>query len=732
LSPTPRSSVSRPGLISRERLVSKLTRAAGGSVALLAAPAGYGKTTVLSQWDAADERRFLWIALSERDNDPSLLLGSIAEALAEFEPIGNGLFEALAAPRPSIFRAVLPRLIEAMAEADAPLVVVLDDIHCIDEPESLKALAALAEQVPSTVCLAVAGHAEPAIGIGRLRAHQRLVEIHAHDLVMTRSEAEEMLRAAGLELGQRAVRRLVERTEGWPAALYLATLAIEGEADPASAIERFAGDDKFVADYLREEFLTRQSPDDADFLTATSVLDRLSGDVCDAVLQREGSAETLRRLSRANLLLVPLDRKDELYRYHSLLREMLASELHRLGARKEATFHARASRWYAAHGDFDHAIPHAIAAGNRAVAGRLIWMKTPDYETSGREATMRRWLARFTDEEIAASPELSLASAANCATRGDGAAVERWTAAAVAASADLPDAERAFAEATARLIKATGAARDGIEEMRRSAELAAEMIPDESPFRSLCCFLAGVGYHLADDAERARGELREAVHRAGARVPNIRTLSLAQLALIELDQDELDAAGELVLEAMAQADLYGLAEYPTSALVFAVSALVRARQGRVEDATRHARHCSRLIEGIADFSTWYVAETHIVVARALLLLDDVPAAQRHLADAARYLDEASDARVLEGWRLEATREAEAIGELGGRWPLTKAELRLLHRLPSHHSFREIGEQLFVSTNTVKTQAQAIYRKLGVSSRAEAVACAKAAGLIPDR
>ena len=722
----------RSGLVSRERLTSKLARAGDGSIALLVAPAGYGKTMTLSEWASEDERRFAWITLDDEDNDPARLLGSIAGALDELQPMGNGVLEALATPRPSIFRVVLPRLLRAMDEIDSQLVLVLDDVHCVEEPESLKALSVLAEQMPPSVRLAMAGHTEPAIGIGRLRAHRRLVELRAHDLVMTRSEAEEMLRAAGLRLGPAAVKRLVERTEGWPAALYLATLAIEGEADPAGAVEHFAGNDKVVADYLRDEFLARQSPEDAAFLIGTCILDRLNGELCDAVLERQGSAKTLRRLSRANLLLVPLDRRDERYRYHSLLREMLASELHRLGAERESLLHARASRWYAERGDFDRAIPHAIAAGNRDEAGRMIWLNTPEYESSGREATMRRWLSRFTEEEIAESAELSLARATNHASRGEGPEVARWASAALTAAAKLPESEREMLEAGARLLRATGWARDGVREMGRSAELAAEKLPDESPWRSLCCLLAGVAHQLTGEDQRARFDLREAAHRAGTRIPNIRTLSLAQLALIELDQDDPDAALALVQEAMAQADLYGLAEYPTSAPLFAVSALVRARQGRVEDAARDARRCARLLRAITDFSPWFVAEAHIVVARALLLLDDVPGAHGHIDQAVRHLAEASDATVLDRWHFETMREAESAGELDGRWPLTKAELRLLHRLPSHHSFREIGEQLFVSTNTVKTQAQSIYRKLGVSSRAEAVDCAKAAGLIPGR
>jgi LuxR family maltose regulon positive regulatory protein len=730
LTAVPVGRTARRGLIARDRLTARLVSSIDAPVALLVAPAGYGKTTVLAQWEVADERPFVWITLEDHENDPARLLGSIARALTVLGPVDQAVFDALSAPRPSILNVVLPRLIDAVAALDRPFVLVLDDLHRVDEPVSLKALSVLAEHMPPLSQLALAGHTEPGVGIGRLRARGSVAELNAKDLVMTRSEAAELIRGAGFELGPGAIRRLVERTEGWPAGLYVATLTLTGESDPDAAIEHFAGDDRMVADYLREEFLSRQSYDDLRFLTATSILDRLTGPLCDAVVQREGSAETLRRLSRANLLLVPLDRRDEQYRYHALLREMLAAELHRFGSRRESELHMRASRWYSEHGDFDRAVPHAIAAGDRGEAGRLIWLKTPEYESGGRGATLRRWLDRFTDEDITASPELCLASAVNYSTMGDGGQVERWTAAAMSAVAAAPSAERRPIEVAAALVRAVGAARNGVTRMSQDVVAAGAALPDESRWRSVCSFLEGVADHLTGERVRARATLGEAVRRAAPATPNIHTLALAQLALLEIDEGDADAASTLTLQATAKAERVGLIDYPTSALLFAVAALVHARHGRVEHALRNARRCERLLDELADFSPWYEAETRIVAARALLLLDDVPAARRLLAEAEAHQRATPDATVLEDWRCEAERDAESVGELG-RWPLTKAELRLLRHLPSYLSFREIGEQLFVSTNTVKTQAQAVYRKLGVSSRAEAVATAQAAGLIPS-
>ena len=218
--------------------------------------------------------------------------------------------------------------------------------------------------------------------------------------------------------------------------------------------------------------------------------------------------------------------------------------------------------------------------------------------------------------------------------------------------------------------------------MRKDAVAAAAALPDESPWRSLCSFLEGVADHLTGERERARTALDEAVRRAAPATPNIHTLALAQLALLEIDEGDADAASTLMLQATAQADRVGLIDYPTSALLFAVAALVRARHGRVERALRDARRCDRLLGELNDFSPWYEAESRIVAARALLLLDDVPSARRLLTEAEARQRSTPDATVLEDWRREAERDAESVGELGGRWPLTKAELRLLHHLPS--------------------------------------------------
>jgi LuxR family transcriptional regulator, maltose regulon positive regulatory protein len=716
-------------LVDRADAVARCAEDNGASTALLSAPAGYGKTTVLSQWEEADRRPFCWIPLDDRYNDPALLVGSIVAALDQLEPVEDSVLAPLRAPQPNLTEVVVPRLREALARREQPFVLVLDDVHCLHNPASLEPLTTIAESMPMGSKLAIASRDEPEIHLGRLRAQRLLVELHADDLAMTQPEATILLEQAGLELDTETVDTLVGRTEGWPAALYLAALALVETDDVSRELERFFGDDRFIADYLRDEFLAGMPEADLEFLTRTSVLDRLSGPLCDAVLEREGSAEILRRLARSNLLLIPLDHRDSEYRYHALLREMLESELHRLGVEQETELHNRAGRWFAEEGDIDQAVPHAIAAHDMEFAGDLIWAATPEYASSGREITLSRWLERFSQDQLLGSPSLCLARATTSLNRGNGGGVERWTDAAMQALESAGHPDSAALATAGKAIRASGSARAGVVAMREDVEGAYELLPNGSPIRPLCRFIAGVSAHLTADLDAACSLLEEGARQGGAISPHLETLCLSQLVLVALDEDDPVGAAALADQAIAGIDHFGLGDAPTSALVYAAAALARATRGRTTDAVDDAHGAAQLTARLHDLSPWYEAETRIVLARAHLLLDDVPGARAWLAEAGRHLKRTPDAVVLREWLEDAWKQADAAKSATDRWPLSPAELRLLRFLPSHLTYPEIATELFVSPNTVKTQARSIYEKLGVSSRNEAVACARTAGLV---
>jgi LuxR family transcriptional regulator, maltose regulon positive regulatory protein len=696
---------------------------------MLVAPAGYGKSTILADWAEHDTRQSAWLTVDERHNDPALLLGAIAALLHRIEPMPEEVFAPLATPRSGVSSVAAPRIGEAIRSRERPFILVLDDFHLVDNPDCVDPLAAILQAVPPGSQIAIASRTEPTLPLGRMRADRMVTEFDATDLGMDAAEAAQTLEACGLELRPDSVRRLLERTEGWPVGLYLAGLSLSKKPKTDAALADFHGDDRLFADYLQDEFLAGLDPEILDFLVETSILDRLSGEICDGVLERSGSAEILHRLVRSNLLIVPLDRRDRVYRHHALLREMLLSELDRRGAPAASTLQVRASEFFSERGDVDRAVSHAIQSGDRELSDELIWVHSAAYVSSGRHATVHGWLANYAEEQIAASPALSLAQATESLAQGNGGAAERWIAAALDGLRGSTKPGAGQKAAAARIIKAAGSARDGAVRMRDDVLAGINALASDDPFRALCHLIDGAALHLTSRGEEAHKPLEDGVRAGASRAPTIETLCRAQLSLLALDEGEVTEAERQSQLAISKIHHCGLGDHPTQALVFAASALVASRRGRSDAATADAKTTVRLLGGLNEMTPWYEAETRITLGRALILLDDVVAAKSHLAAAGRYSRMVSDGVVLKDWLDIAWAETQTAESVAGRWPLTPAELRLLHMLPTHFSFREMADQVFVSQNTVKTQAQSIYRKLGVSSRAEAVACAQASGLL---
>ena len=279
------------------------------------------------------------------------------------------------------------------------------------------------------------------------------------------------------------------------------------------------------------------------------------------------------------------------------------------------------------------------------------------------------------------------------------------------------------------LVRAAGSAREGAARMGADAGSRGRDARGDEPWRSLCCLIVGASAHITGDRDRARAQLEEGARRGSITAPHIQAIALAQLALLDLDEGDDEDAFAHASRGLAQADRAGLDDYPTSAFIYAVAALTDARRRRVDAAARGAERAERLLGELNEFSPWYETSTRVALARTLLLLDDAEGAATHLRDARRFARRIADATVLAEWIGSIDADLREATSAGGRWPLTKAELRLLAFLPSHLSFREIAEELVVSPNTVKTQARSIYQKLGVSSRAEAVATARTAGLV---
>jgi LuxR family transcriptional regulator, maltose regulon positive regulatory protein len=652
----------RPGMVPRSRLVRSLVACRDTPIAAIVAPPGFGKTTLLVEWAMRDKRPFHWA-------------GNADEALA---------------------------LIDSAA---GPQVIVLDDAHAAPAA-AIRRVADAAGRLPSGTMVALAARRALAMPVGRLRAHRRLIEIGEGELAMSRMEAAMLLDGAGLQLDAAEVDLLVERTEGWPAPLYLAALALAEEQE----VTTFCGADRLVAEYLDDELLSGLTSDQRAFLRRTSVLAQLTGPLCDAVLGADESAAMIGELRHAGIPLEPLDRHEMAFRHHALVAAMLRAELARVEPEIEAALHSRAADWYERHGDSAHALDHAVACRDGARAGALLWSLASAYASDGRARALGRWLAPFSERDLGTHRELALAATAYHLAEGRRAQAER-TLTTVAAGPE------------AALMRAC-IAREGVAQMGAAAAQGRTVAP------AVALLLEGVSRHLTGDREEAQALLEEAMRQATGRVPAVAALCHTQLALLALDAGDLDGAQRRAREAHAMLEMAGAPD-PVRALVLAVYAFVAAQCGEVAQSRHDAADAARLLSTSLDFAPWLVAEAHVWLARAEIRLSDGPSARALLARAARIQAQVPDATVLTQWVHDGWERADAFAEgVTGDGPmLTNAELRVLRLLPSHLSFREIGERLHVSTNTVKTQALAVYRKLDVSSRSEAVARGTAAGLI---
>ncbi len=666
---------------------------------VIVAPPGYGKSTLLSDWAGADGRVFVPIA------------GLVARAdRAQISPFGS----AIATVRASC----------------EPCVLVLDDAHLEDAVALRDLVDQSADEMPRGCTLVLAARRGLALPLGRLRAHGMLVELGAEDLALTPAESAGLLRRSGMEPDFDTVQTLVDRTGGWPAALHLASL-VARESDDPNTVKSLRGDDRRLAQYFEEEALSELSSSQLEFAVRTSILDELTGLQCDSVLDRRGSGTVLRELAEVCPSLRPMDPAHERYRWHRLIREALQAELRRTDPEMIPVLHVRASAWRREQGDIEHAITHAIAAHDCALSGDLLWAAVVDYVCQGRNSRIQSWLAEFSRAELVAHPSLGLAAAFSLLAAGN--AVEaRHMAVAVSALIESTSDDVATGPVRASLagIEAMLGA-SGVTGMADAAARACALEPRDGPWRSTYLFLYGTALHLSGAADPAEALLGESADLSGVRAPAITSICLAQSAMIAVERNDWDAATDLTNRATGVIETWGLADCPLCALPFAALALSRVHAGCVDEAKLALRHGTELLGSLGDCAPWYGAETRLLLAHASLGLADVAGARAFLAEASRLARRTQGAVVFQHWFDSAWSDMDAFAErrLSGSSSLTVAELRILRFLPSHRSFREIAEQLGVSSNTVKTQAHAVYRKLGAASRSEAVALASDAGLL---
>src|SRR5450432_580466 len=418
----------RAGLVSRGELVGRLAGTGERKLVLVCAPAGWGKTSVLSQWHAAaGPGGFAWVSLDPGDDDRVRFWRDAIGAVRTVAPqVGEAALAALPNAPGDVTGAVLPSLINELAAAGRHVVLVLDDYHCVRNESIHASVAFLLRHLPPNVQLAIATRADPPLPLGSMRAAGEVLEIRAAQLRFSEAEAGALLNdslALGLEPAEVAL--LQERTEGWPAGLRLAALSLRDQDDPKAFVAAFAGDDRQIADYLHE-FVAAQPRRLREFLLRTSVLERLCAAACDAVTGRSDGVARLEEIQRANLFLVSLDSRGQWFRYHQLFRDLLRHELARSEPGLAAGLHRRACGWHRSQGNADEAIAHATAAGDYAVACDVIARHWVPLSNLGRDEAIARWIDALPRESAEADARVCLARAWAALGLGVVAEMEIW------------------------------------------------------------------------------------------------------------------------------------------------------------------------------------------------------------------------------------------------------------------------------------------------------------------
>ena len=722
----------RTHLVERARLLDELRSTVDVPVVVVTGGAGTGKSTLVGQWAATDHRSTTWLTATAQHDDPAVLLGDIVRALDEFEPLEPRAKQQLRSVDLDFSAVLVPRLERTVAERGRPFLFVLDDAHRLRRRQSWALVQALADCMPAGSQLVVVSRQEPALALGRMRADRRVHELASKHLAMDRREVGELLAGAGISLPPSVVDDLWSRTEGWPVGLYLATLVLADADDPVDAAAAFAGDDRIVVDYVREELLGVLPRPTRDFLLRASVLDELRAPVCNAVLERVDASTELAAAAASVDLLIPLDRRGDGYRMHQLLRDVLRVELARRDPELARQLHARAADWYEAAGDLDRAVDHLRHAGEADRLERVIWKGAPMYAGFGRTATVEGWLEGYTSDEVRSRPGLAASRSWMCMMVGDMSSLRYWADVvdALADDREMPDGNPVGQQAS--LLRALIGAH-GIEAMRADAARAYELDQTASPFRSIARYIEGGALRIQGRRIEARDRLLEGEAIGGVALPATQAHCLALLAALAIDDDDWESARLHVDRLNAVLDRYALRERPAQAVSYAVAGLVAARSGDSASAKVDAKQSLFLVSMLSTVAPWISIETRIALARTFLLLGDIALARTLTLEAVEFLPLVPDAESLRTRlaTLELTTGSAEVPVGVLVTPMTPAEMRVLRYLPTHLTFAAIADELFVSRNTVKTQAIAIYRKLDVSSRGPAVAAARGLGLLDE-
>jgi LuxR family transcriptional regulator, maltose regulon positive regulatory protein len=729
----------RVGAVPRERL-ERLLRAAETRLTVVVAPAGWGKTCLLSGWaaDAAEQGCIAWVSLDEGDDEPLLFWSYVLTALCG-AGVDPGPLKALAVAAADPMDLALPMLLNELAASSVQRVLVLDDYHLLTDRRIHEAVEFLVAYLPASLRLVVAGRADPPLPLARLRARGELTELRAADLRFSPDEAAALLSTvSGADLDTGATAAVWERTEGWAAGLQLAALRLRGSTEPNTVAAQVRGDDRHLLDYFAAEVLPGLAPRQRELLVRAAPLERLSGSLCDAALQVQGSAEVLAELVHADLFVAALDGEREWYRCHRLLRDALL-RVPRNGS--DAGVLGRAAVWFAEQGRTDDAVRHLLRAGDDDVAADMLYRNAESwFFARGAAATYLQLGEQLPDRVVGPQLAISLAFASAMCGRQD--RVTHWLE--TCESKLAPDTViPGWHNARAAVLCLSAVFGTADSETGRAVALAGEAVEleaeggaDGNP-----TVRSALASALARDGRLDEGAsmLAELWHtRAAQNWPSWVTLQAAGIlsfCLVELGRSaEFE---RLMREIRPLADAVEREWAEASALMVAGLRITEGRHrylaGHVEEAATLLRRAVAAAE--AHSRPMMVVMGYVYLADAELGAGHRAAARSALSRAREIVDEEPVARLamerLADAEVRLGRGAARVAARSGALAeeLTDRELSILRMLPGSASQREIGGALFLSINTVKAYNKSLYRKLGVASRQDAVAVARGVGLI---
>lgn len=692
---------------------------------------------LVAQWAASvsGDRPVAWFSLEADDNDPARFWMYVIEALRSVVPgIGDASLAMLRAPGFNLAAEALPALINELADASQQFVLVLDDYHAIQDGRIHEGMASLIEHLPTSLRIVMTSRVEPPLRVGTLRARAQLTEIDAGQLRFSPSEAESMINDVhGLDLAPDMVERLHDLTEGWAAGLYLAVLSLRGRDDASSFVASFAGSDRRIVDYLAAEVLGEQPEADLEFLLHTSVLDRFCAPLCEAVTGAQDGRASLDRIERANYFLIPLDPRHEWYRYHHLFGELLRHELERREPRRAAELHDRAGRWFLDAGMVSEAIGHLTAAGELDLASELIDNNWLAFTNAGQRETVARWMDQLPRGYIVSDGRLCLAQARTALTVGERNDVLRWVDLATQAPTNNPGDDAELGE---ELTVVRAAAWQLLGDMRQAEQLAGRLAPldGSSIWHSLAACLLATSARAFDANDDAQA-LFDTALRLGSRSPNfiVSMIALGRLALIAADRGDWRGCRARVDAAFDVLRANGLEEYWICSSAHVARGRLFHHDRRPTDARAELERAVSLARRGAGLVEWSYALT--TLAELLRELGDRRAARELALEARELLSRAPEPGTLALRQVGQLESAlRLVVDVSGARPvvideMTAREQAVLELFPTGLSAREIGDELGISRDTVKTHTKRIYQKLGVASRRDAVARGRALGLL---